>query len=132
MRRTVVAYRDGKTTSNGSTRCKTGAIDRGDLNLSRILATMSGGSAAGAVWCHPRTNGGGPGGGTGDRRATPNYLPQQKAGGAKPRAQLGRTPPVSFDPAGGKRVLETLAGKRRHRQLGGRFPDSRGSGATLG
>src|SRR5208337_2606216 len=41
-------------------------------------------------------------------------------------------PPVPTHPGGRKRVLKTLAGKRRHRQLGGRFPNSGSLGATSG
>ena len=37
---------------------------------------------------------------------------------------------IPAHPRGRSRVLETVAGKRRHRPFGGRFPDSSGPGAT--
>jgi len=91
---------------------------------------MSGGSSAGIVRAHPCTNSRRLGCGPRDRGATSNHLPQEKAGGTASLAQLGRTPPVPAYPGGRKRVLKTLARKRRCRQLGGRFPDSGGLGAT--
>jgi len=91
---------------------------------------MSGGSSAGIVRGHPRTNSRRLGCGPRDRGATPNRLPQERACWAAPLAQLGRTPPIPARAGGGERLLKTLARKRRRRQLGGGFPDSGGPGAT--
>ena len=132
MRLNVIEFRHGKTTPDRSTRRQAGATDRRDLPLSRILATMSGGATTGTFRGHPRTDRRHLGRGPCDCGATPNCLSQARVGRIQPRAQLGWTPPVPAHPGGRGRVLTTLAGKCRHRQPGGRFPDSSGLGATVG
>src|ERR1022692_2098552 len=57
---------------------------------------------------------------------------QQPAAGAKAGSQLGRPPEVPPHAKGRNRVLETVAGKRGHRPLGGRFPAAGRVGATAG
>lgn len=132
MRRTVAESGHGKTTPDRCTSRQAGAAHCGDHNVRRIPAPVPSGSAAGLVWGHPRTNRHRSGRGPGHRGAAPGDLPQDSTGAAQSGAQLGRTSAISAYLGGGSRVLETLVDQRRHRQLGGGFPDSSRAGATPG
>lgn len=126
-----MASRHGKTTSDRSRHRAAGATDRGGGHCGRILATMSGGAAAGFVRGDAGTNGGDARGGARARGAPPSRLSPAKTGIAR-RSSWGWTPPVPTPGGGRMCMLETLVGKGRCRPSGRRISDSGGTGAALG
>jgi hypothetical protein len=90
-RLTVVEFRPGKTTPDRSSRRQTGATDRRDLILCRVIATMSGGSDARTFRGDPRTNRRRPGvGRTTVARLQAAFRPQASAGSNRVRNWGGR------------------------------------------